>query len=91
MCGISGIELLVIIVAAIIFLGPENLPDLLKMAGKASRELRKLKGDLGDMTQELRDAVPVDEMRRQMSEDLQLTRARAPLGKGPTARRSGPG
>ena len=79
MCGISGIELLVIIVAAIIFLGPEKLPDLLKMAGKASRELRKLKGDLGDMTQELRDAVPVDEMRRQMSEDLQLTRARASM------------
>lgn len=79
MCGISGIELLVIIVAAIIFLGPEKLPELMKMAGKASRELRKLKGDLGDMTQELRDAVPVDEMRRQMSEDLQLTRARASM------------
>lgn len=77
MCGISGVEFLVIIVAAIIFLGPDKLPELMKLAGRATRELRKLKGDLGDVTQELRNAVPVDDLRRQMSEDLQLDRARS--------------
>jgi sec-independent protein translocase protein TatB len=76
MCGISGFEFVVIVVAAIIILGPDKLPDMLRLAGKATRELRKWKGDLGDMTREIQRSIPVDDLRKNLSEDLQLDRAR---------------
>lgn len=39
-CGVSGIELIIIIAAAVIFLGPDKLPDLARTVGKLARELR---------------------------------------------------
>lgn len=39
-CGVSGIELLIIIVAAVVFLGPDKLPDLARTVGKLARDLR---------------------------------------------------
>lgn len=77
MCGISGFEFIIIVVAAIIILGPDKLPEMLRFAGKATRELRRWKGDLGDMTREIQRTIPVDELRQNIREELQLDRARA--------------
>lgn len=41
MCGVSGIELIVIIFAAVIILGPDRLPEFARTAGKFARDLRK--------------------------------------------------
>ena len=76
MCGVSGVELLVIIVAAIIFLGPEKLPELMRMGGKLAREARRLRGDLGEVTREIRSTVDVREMGRGLAKDLQVDRVR---------------
>ncbi len=53
MFGIGVQELLVILVVALIVLGPERLPDVARMLGKGMAELRKATAGLGD---ELRGA-----------------------------------
>ncbi len=76
MCGISGVEFVVIIAAAIIFLGPDRLPEMMRAAGRAVQELRRLKGNLGEVTREIREATGVDELRKDIAAELQLDRAR---------------
>lgn len=76
MCGISGVELLVIIVASIVILGPEKLPELMGHAGKLARDLRKMRGQLGDVTRELRSQVKVDELGKELGVDRVRERMR---------------
>ncbi|MFT6397682.1 MAG: sec-independent protein translocase protein TatB [Bradymonadia bacterium] len=76
MCGISGFELVVILAAAIIFLGPERLPDMMRTVGKVARELRKLRGDLGQVTREITRSTGVDEIKDQIKETLEVDRVR---------------
>ncbi len=79
MCGISGIEFLVIIVAAIIILGPEKLPDAMRAAGKLAREVRRIRGDLGDVTKEIRSQVNVADLQKQLVKELDIDRARSSM------------
>ncbi len=76
MCGISGFELVVILAAAIIFLGPERLPDMMRTVGKVARELRKLRGDLGEVTREITRSSGVDDLKDQLKETLEVDRVR---------------
>jgi sec-independent protein translocase protein TatB len=76
MCGISGFELVVILAAAIIFLGPERLPDMMRTVGKVARELRKLRGDLGQVTREITQSTGVDDLKEQLKESLEVDRVR---------------
>jgi sec-independent protein translocase protein TatB len=46
MFGIGGTELFIILVIALIVLGPNKLPDLAKMLGKAMGELQRATSDL---------------------------------------------
>ena len=46
MFGIGGMELFIILVIALIVLGPNKLPDLAKMLGKAMGEFQRATGDL---------------------------------------------
>lgn len=66
MCGVSGPELIVIVVAAVIILGPERLPEVMRTVGRLLREVRRLTGDLGKMTDDVRGSVSVDELKRQL-------------------------
>ncbi len=66
MCGVSGPELIVIVVAAVIILGPERLPEVMRAVGRLLREVRRLTGDLGKMTDDVRGSVSVDELKRQL-------------------------
>jgi sec-independent protein translocase protein TatA len=54
MFGIGVSELLVILVVALVVLGPQRLPEVARALGKGLAELRKATGGL---TEELRDAT----------------------------------
>ena len=41
MFGMSGTELIIVIIVALLVLGPKKLPDLARSAGKALRDFRK--------------------------------------------------
>lgn len=52
MCGVSGIEFMVILVVAVIVLGPDRLPEAMRTLGKMARELRKITDDFSDVRDE---------------------------------------
>jgi sec-independent protein translocase protein TatB len=54
MFGIGTPELLVILVVALIVVGPERLPEVARGLGKALAELRRATGGLGDELQNAR-------------------------------------
>ena len=55
MFDFSPIKILLIIVVAMVLLGPDKLPEVAQRTGKAWRSLRSLQGKL---EAELRDAIP---------------------------------
>jgi sec-independent protein translocase protein TatB len=58
MFGISGFELVIVLVLALILLGPERLPDAAKTFGKVMREVRRATDDLKD---KFEDEIYADE------------------------------
>jgi Tat protein translocase TatB subunit len=61
--GMGPLELVVICALALIFFGPDKLPDLARQIGRAVREVRKLSSEVTDEIQktiepERRPAVP---------------------------------
>lgn len=48
MFGLGAGELLIILVFALLFIGPKKLPELAKSLGKGLREFQKAKDDLMD-------------------------------------------
>ena len=57
MCGISGVELMVILVIAIVVLGPDRLPEMMRMLGRAMREVRKVTSELSGVRDEFTKSV----------------------------------
>ena len=53
--GIGSLELIIILLVAFIFLGPERMVDAARMLGRLTRQVRK-------MTAEVREMVDVDEL-----------------------------
>ena len=48
MGGIGGIEILIILVAALVIFGPKKLPEMGRSLGKAIREFKRAGNDLQD-------------------------------------------
>jgi Tat protein translocase TatB subunit len=63
MFGIGLPELLIIMVIALIVIGPSKLPDLAKALGKGMAEFRKA-------TQEIKDSLDLDEDIQEVKKDL---------------------
>jgi sec-independent protein translocase protein TatB len=76
MCGISGVELVVIVAVAIVIMGPERLPEMMRNLGRLMREVRRMTGDLGQVTREIQSSVSMEDMRRQIREELKGERER---------------
>ncbi|HIC88270.1 MAG TPA: twin-arginine translocase subunit TatB, partial [Anaerolineae bacterium] len=59
--GVGPVELILVVILALIFLGPERLPELARQAGKLARELRLMTQSL---TREFEEEIgPLDEVR----------------------------
>ncbi len=63
MCGIGMPELILILVVALVVIGPKKLPDLARALGKGMAELKKA-------TQDVKDSLEVDESLREVKRDL---------------------
>lgn len=57
MCGVSGIELLIIVVVAVMVLGPDRLPEVMRTLGKLMREVRKVTGEITSVRDEFTRSV----------------------------------
>lgn len=63
MFGIGLPELLIIMVIALVILGPSKLPELAKALGKGMAEFRKA-------TQEIKESLDIDEELKEAKDDL---------------------
>lgn len=48
MFGIGGLEFLIILIAAIVFIGPKDLPKVLYALGKGAGKLRRISQDISE-------------------------------------------
>lgn len=69
MFNLSGSEIVVILLLALVVLGPEKLPDAMRRAGKAYSEFRKMSATF---QKEMRDAM--DEPMREVRQTADLIR-----------------
>lgn len=57
MCGVSGVELVVILVVAIIVIGPEKLPEVMGSLGKFTRDIRKATSELTNVRDDVARSI----------------------------------
>jgi len=62
MFGIGSTELLIILVVALILIGPQKLPELMKMFGKGLSEFRRMSTDVKSTLE--REIQKADELKR---------------------------
>ena len=80
MCGVSTAEFALLLVIAIIVMGPERLPEALRGLGKLARQLRGMTGELGkvqdDIRNEFRKNVPIDDIKKKVQADIGMQKMR---------------
>ncbi len=72
MFGIGVTELIVILVIAVIFIGPKKLPEIAKAAGKAFAEFKKATEDIKNSVKEdiEKTTAPITELSKEVQAPL---------------------
>jgi len=78
--NISSTEILIVLVVALIVLGPQRLPDAMKTAGKAYREFRKVSGTVQREINEV-----VNETTGMFTSTADVISGKSPTGRNSTA------
>jgi len=74
MFGLGATEVIVILVIALIFIGPKKLPELAKGLGKGLREFQKAKDDLmTQVNEEVEDAKLDELIEKKKTEEAEQT------------------
>ena len=60
--GVSGMEIFVILIAALIIFGPQKLPELGRSLGKAIREFKSAGSQIQDEITKVTDEVDPDKI-----------------------------
>ncbi|MFT6071263.1 MAG: TatA/E family protein of Tat protein translocase [Bacteriovoracaceae bacterium] len=69
MFGLGATEVVVILILALIFIGPKKLPELAKGLGKGLREFQKAKDDLMTQVNEEVEDAKLDELIEQKKKE----------------------
>lgn len=72
MCGVSGIELVILLVIALVVIGPERLPEAMSGLGKLMRQIREIASDLTAVKDEIVESIPVADMKKQLKKELAI-------------------
>jgi Tat protein translocase TatB subunit len=82
MFGVGVPELMVILVVALIFVGPRHLPEMAKMIGKAFSEFRRATSDLTEELNNARTMLEEEVRQADRSEQEKSTQSNQPTGSG---------
>jgi len=80
MFGIGSTELLVILVVALIVIGPSKLPDIMRTLGKGMAEFRRMSNDVKSTLEA--EVERADKEHRQAETDTTLTAETPAAGSG---------
>ena len=78
MFGIGVPELMVILVIALVVLGPSRLPDVAKAVGKALAEFRKATSDISDELKDVRRSLEQEVRNAEREATRQKTKEAVP-------------
>jgi Tat protein translocase TatB subunit len=84
MCGISGFEFVVILVIALLVLGPDKIPEILRFFGGVMRQVKELSGEVTKLKSDMLSSPQIEELKKQIRAEI-LTESG---GKGAAASKS---
>lgn len=70
MCGISGFEFVVILVIALLVLGPEKIPEILRFFGGVMRQVKELSGEVTKLKSDMLSSPQVEELKKQIRAEI---------------------
>ena len=70
MCGISGFEFVVILVIALLVLGPEKIPEILRFFGGVMRQVKELSVEVTKLKSDMLSSPQVEELKKQIRAEI---------------------
>ena len=70
MCGISGFEFVVILVIALLVLGPEKIPEILRFFGGVMRQVKELSGEVTKLKSDMLSSPQIEELKKQIRAEV---------------------
>ena len=70
MCGISGFEFVIILVIALLVLGPEKIPEILRFFGGVMRQVKELSGEVTKLKSDMLSSPQIEELKKQIRAEI---------------------